>query len=673
MNATQWINFITQLQTYALKYSNSSIPTIYGLDSVHGAVYIYGAAYFPHNTGMAATFNTTLAELAGRITARDTSSAGIPWTFGPVLGIGIHPLWPRIYETFGEDPMVASEFGRAMIRGMQNFTGTMKTAPYATHAQPRQDGDPFLPMAACAKHYFGYSDPKSGKDRTPAWIPHRFMLRYFLPSFAAAFEEGVATVMINSGEVSGTPMHASREYLHDLLRDQIQWEGMAVTDWQDVEKLHFYHHIAATQGDAVNISVYAGIDMSMVPSDYSFPQLLLQLVQSGIVSEERIDESVTRILALKTILGLFANPLPDPKNPNIKLIGSPADRAVSLEAARESVTLLKNDGSLPLRDLHSVLVVGPAGNSLTAQNGGWSIHWGGAVSDKEFPFGTTILGGLRKLLPQNVSVTYSEGCDFSTCSNLTAVVSAARSVSAVIIAVGEAPESETAGDTNDLALSPSQQQLIEALVVLAPRVKVVVVLVEPRPRLLPASISNVSGLLMAYLPSSEGGQAIAEILLGVTNPSGRLPLTYPQFSGDVGVPYYHKFSEVDATQPLFEFGYGLSYTSFAYSALTVQPSTMRMSDTLSISVTVQNTGSVVGKESVLLFLTDLFASITPEVKMLKRFTKVSLAPGEKQLVQFSLVSSDLSFIGLQDTPVVEAGAFTLTVGSLAANFTLVKN
>jgi beta-glucosidase len=657
-NATEWINFITQIQTINMKYSNASIPMLYGIDSIHGATYVYGATFFPHNTGVAATFNTDLAQAAGAINAKDTRTAGLPWLFGPVLGLGVQPLWPRIYETFGEDPYLTSQMGVAIIRGMQGSNISLPTS-----------------VAATAKHYFGYSDPKSGKDRTPAWIPKRFLLQYFVRPFAAAFDAGVSTIMVNSGEINGIPMHASYELLTTLLRDELGFEGVAVSDWQDIEKLNFYHHIASTLEEAVDIGITAGLDMSMVPQDYTFPTILYSLVSSGQINESRIDESVARILKLKVDLGLFQNPFPDPNNPNIATIGSQADREVALNTARESITLLsnKNVNNKPLLPLSTgltkVLVTGPAGNSLVNQNGGWSLHWGGGQDDSQFPFGSTIYSGISTIVGAD-HVSYLPGASFTDVIDLDAVVAAAQSSQVAIVAVGEAPESETLGDTNDLALSPSQMTLIQAIA--ATGTPTVVVLVEPRPRILTTALTNVSALLMAYLPGSEGGQAIAEILFGVVNPSGKLPITYPQFSGDIGVTYYHKYSEIEATSPLFEFGYGLSYTAFTYGPIQLSSSTVNIGQNLTLSVTVTNSGSVAGKEAVLLYVSDVYASITPEVKLLKRFQKSNLlAPGTSQTFTFSLTTLDLSFYGIKDTLVAEPGLFIVQIGTQTANFTLV--
>jgi len=657
LNASQWITLVNAIQTQVMtatpaNISSTAIPMVYGLDSVHGADYVYGATLFPHNTGLAATFNPSLAYQAAAITAKDTRTAGVPWIWAPVLGLGVQPLWPRIYETFGEDPYLVSVMADAVVNGMQN-NGSLSQNTAA---------------AACIKHYLGYPAAKSGKDRTPAWIPDRFLFRYFVPPFQAGVDAGAASLMINSGEINGVPVHASREYLTDLLRNDLFFEGVAVTDWQDIEKLYFYHHVAASQRDAVRMAIDAGVDMSMVPEDYSFPLLLLDLVQSGEISEARIDYSVTRILNFKYDLGLFTNPYADPNNPNINTIGSQQDRQVSLNAARESITLLKNNGILPLStSIRNVLITGPSGNSITNQNGGWSIFWQGATSDNQFPYGTTIYEGVQQVVSGATTVNYFQGADFDQVTNIQAAVTAAQNADACIVAVGEAPESETPGDTNDLTLSAPQLQLISAIS--ATGCPVILVLIEPRPRILGAAATNASAILMAYLPATEGGQAIAEILFGVVNPSGKLPLTYPQFTGDIGVQYYKKYS--DTTSPLYTFGDGLSYTTWQYSNLVLSNTQITLGSNIGASVTVRNSGSVAGKETVLLYLSDFYASITPEVKMLKRFQKVSLNPGQQTTVSFTLTPDDMSFIDLFNLPRIEPGVFGVSVGNLSANFTVV--
>ncbi|KYR01502.1 beta glucosidase [Tieghemostelium lacteum] len=663
-NVSNWLSILQTIQQITIESSPNQIPMIYGLDSVHGANYVQGATLFPHNTGVAATFNPQYAHDVGRVAAKDTSAVGIPWVFAPVLGLGVQPLWSRMYETFGEDPYLVSLMGASAVQGIQGNNNT-------------EDGYLSRPSAVCtAKHYFGYSDPVAGKDRTPAWIPERMLRRYFLPTFKAALDAGAGTIMINSGEVNGVPMHASHKYLTSVLRDELDFEGVAVTDWQDIEKLHYYHKIAASETEAVVMALDAGIDMSMVPLDVSFPNILLKLVQDGVIPESRLDKSVKRILNLKYSLGLFEQPYPEPSNQYLDTIGSLEDRETAANMVEESITLLQNTNSfLPLNpsNIKNILVTGPSSNSLRNQNGGWSIHWQGAVSDDEFPFGTTILSGIQQVLNEtSAQVTYELGCEIGTPFNqsqIDASVQAASQADVVVLVIGELPEAEIPGDTNDLAMDPNEVALLTQL--LATGTPVVLILVEPRPRILsPALVAQCSAVLMAYLPGSEGGKPIANILFGNVNPSGRLPFTYPSTTGDIGVYYYHKNANTNVTFPLFEFGHGLSYTTFDYTniacnATMVSPNnyTAALGDYVTFAVDLQNNGTLPGKEAALLYLSDVYASITPEVKMLRGVQKVSLTPGESTTLEFSLSPYDFSFIGLDDKITMESGEFIITIGS----------
>ncbi|EGC34619.1 beta glucosidase [Dictyostelium purpureum] len=667
INSSQWLNIINNIQKITIESSPNSIPMIYGLDSVHGANYVHKATLFPHNTGLAATFNTVHSTAAAVVTAKDTSAVGIPWVFAPVLGIGVQPLWPRIYETFGEDPYVASMMGAAAVRGFQggnnSFDNPIKT-PSAV---------------ATAKHYFGYSDPTSGKDRTAAWLPERMLRRYFLPSFAEAITgAGAGTIMINSGEVNGVPMHTSYKYLTEVLRNELRFEGVAVTDWQDIEKLVFFHHTAGTMEEAIMQALDAGIDMSMVPLDLSFPIILNELVEAGQVPEERLDISVRRILNLKYALGLFENPYPNPNAAIVDTIGQVEDRENAAAAVEESITLLQNKNNiLPLNTeaYKNILLTGPSAHSIKNLNGGWSVHWQGAYEDSEFPFGTSILTGLQDVLNNtDVNIEYQIGTEIGVALNQSSIdcaVAAARQADVVVMVIGELPEAETPGDIDDLTMDANEILLLES--VLATKTPVVLILVEARPRILPpALVYNCSAVLMAYLPGSEGGKPIANILMGNVNPSGRLPLTYPGYTGDIGVPYYHKYSEIGVTSPLFQFGEGLSYTIFNYTNLQLnaipisgQPGNYSgsLGSTYTVTVTVTNNGAMAGKDSVLLYLSDLWAQVTPEVKMLRGFQKVDLAPQESTTIEFTLSPYDFSFIGIDNKITLESGQFVIAIGN----------
>ena len=652
--STQWASFLTNIYNLAASYTNNSIPLIYGLDSVHGANYIYGATMFPHNTGIAATFNSTAAHVVGKIAAKDTRASGIPWVFAPVTGVGVNPLWSRLYETFGEDPFLTGVMATEAIKGIEH-NGVINTQ---------------FSGVSSIKHYLGYPAPKSGKDRTVAWMGQRQLLKYFAPPFARAINDSVPrTLMVNSGAINNIPVHSDREILTTLLRDKMGFGGVIVTDWQDIEKLVFFHHLVPDNNEAIYLAIQAGIDMSMVPSDYSFGDGLYQLVTSGRIPESRIDESVERILQLKEDLGLFG-PNYFPTNQTlIDSVGS--DWEASIEIARQSITLLKNQNQvLPITYAPAkILVTGPAGNSLSVLAGGWSIHWQGA-EDYEFPYGTTIYEGISQFAAPNTEVVWNQGVNFTNVIDIQSVVNDASTSNLIVLCLGEAAEAETPGDINDLSLSAPQIQLYTALENLG--IPIVLVLVEARPRIL-GPAANSDAILMAYLPSPIGGQVIAEILFGVISPSGRLPITYPQFTGDVGVNYYHLYS--DSTSPLYQFGDGLSYTTFSYSNLHLQSPTWNINTTSSFSVsfTVTNTGPVTSDESILLFVSDDYCTVSPEVKMLRKFTRDTFAPNQSFGYTFSLTAEDVTFINRELNPAIEAGTFTVTVGTLSGNFNLVVN
>ncbi|GAM27860.1 hypothetical protein SAMD00019534_110360 [Acytostelium subglobosum LB1] len=656
MNATNWIEALTIIQNYTLKNSPSKVPMIYGMDSVHGANYIHMGTMFPH---------------ANAVSAKDSSAVGFHWIFAPVLGVGVQPLWSRTYETFGEDPYVASIMGAASVTGFQGgqnpFTGRVLT-PY---------------VASCMKHYLGYSDPVNGKDRTPAWIPERMLRRYFLPSFAAAVDAGASSAMINSGEVNGVPMHASEKYVNGVLRGELAFDGLIVTDWQDIEKLVEFHHLTSSMAEAIIYALNAGIDMSMVPDDFSFPTILFQLVQDGVVPESRIDESVTRILNLKYAIGLFDEPYPDPSNPYLNTIGQLEDRELAASIVEESITLLQNlNEALPLNpsEIQNILVTGPSADSLPNQCGGWSVHWQGPVNNAEVPYGTTVLGGIQQALNQtSAKVVYEQGTQFGVINQgmIDAAVAAAKQADAVVVVMGEQPEAETPGDIYDLSIDPASLALLEAIVSNV-NVPVILVLFEARPRVLPPSlVAKIDGVLMGYLPGPQAGKPIADIIFGDVNPSGRLPITYPATTGDIS-PYYYKYSLYGFHDPLFDFGTGLSYTSFTYSNLVANLTTdgtntfnATIGQYVAINVTVTNTGKMSGKDTVLLFLSDLYASVTPEIRMLRGVDKVDLNPGDSINVQFILAPLDFSFIGQDNRPTIEPGQFTIAIGQLSIDINLI--
>jgi beta-glucosidase len=569
-----------------------------------------------------------------------------------VLDAGRQPLWSRLWETFGEDTYLARVMGIATVRG---YEGIDVSSPVS--------------VVASLKHYVGYSYPTAGFDRSPALIPENTLREYFLPNFAEAVNAGAHTVMVNSSEVNGIPGHANGHLLKNVLRGELGFQGLVVSDWMDIKKLVSVHHVAADEKEATRISVLAGVDMSMVPSDYSFSDLLLALVQEGKVPVSRIDEAVRRILILKYQLGLFDDPLRGMESKAV--IGSAESRRVSLEAARESITLLKNDDhALPLAKTAHILVTGPDADSLVPLNNGWSYTWQG---DRESAYPkdhATILKAIQEKIGGD-RVTFVPGAAFDREIDIAKAVAAASKADAVVICIGEWAYAETPGNIADLTLPAAQLSLVRRI--LETKKPVILVLTEGRPRIIREIADGAKAIVMAYNPSNEGGQAIADILFGDVNPSGKLPITYPRWPNRLAT-YDYKVFEGDGgagkvlSMPQFEFGFGLSYTNFAYSDLHVSPATASGTQAIHVDVTVKNTGDREGKEVVQVYMNERVASVTPPLKRLKRFAKVSLKPGETRRVSFELTPDDLSFIGLENKRVLEPGVFDVKIGGLAQSF-----
>ena len=669
LTVDRWHEIIGQIQD-AAKKTRLGIPVIYGIDSIHGANYVQGATLFPQEIGMAATYNPELMRRAAEITAIETRAAGIPWSFSPVLDLGRNALWPRFWETFGEDPYLAKVMGVAFVRGLEG-------------ADVASDDS----VASSLKHYMGYSFPLTGRDRTPAWIPENYLREYFLPTFETAVKAGARTIMINSGEINGVPGHVNKQILTDILRTELGFKGFVVSDWEDIKKLVTMWRIAGTEKEATRMSVMAGIDMSMVPLDYSFADHLIALVKEGAVPQTRIDEAVRRILRVKFELGLFEKPGP---NAALKAkFARPEYRQVALEAARESMTLLKNSNNiLPLAKTTKVLVTGPTSDSLISLNNGWTYVWQGseealypkdrhtirkAIEDKIGAANVTFVQGTRITRAPNTT-SNNNPTDKEEEVDIAAAVRAAQNVDVIVLALGEGSYCETPGNITDLTIGEPQIKLAEALK--ATGKPIVMVLVEGRPRIINRIADSASAILMAYNPSNEGGTAVADVLFGDVNPSGKLPFTYPRTPNGL-INYDHKPFETQNTsfgnlafRPQFEFGEGLSYTTFAYSDLRLGKQTISASEELPVSVTVTNTGKRAGKEAVLLYVSDLVASISPPNRRLRRFAKVSLDPGQSRTLTFKLRRDDLSFIGADNKPVVEPGEFDVKVGGLSQKFTL---
>ena len=652
LSAEKWHEIIRAIQAEAKK-SRLQIPVLYGIDTIHGPNYIVGGTLFPQPLAMAATWNPELMLRGSQIAAAETRKAGIPWTFSPVLDAGRQPLWARLWETFGEDTYLATVMGVATVRG---YEGSDLSSPVS--------------VSASLKHYVGYSYPTTGGDRTPALIPENTLREYFLPTFAAAVKAGAHTVMVNSGEVNGIPGHANGYLLKDVLRGQLGLQGFVVSDWMDIKKLVGVHHVAANEKEATRVAVLAGIDMSMVPSDYSFSDLLLQLAQEGKVPTSRIDEAVRRILTVKYQMGLFDDPLRGMDSKTA--IGSPESRQASLEAARESITLLKNDNrTLPLAKTAHILVTGPDADSLIPLNNGWSYTWQGDRASAYPKDHATILKAIQEKIGA-ANVTYVPGTTYNKEVDIAKAAEAASKADAVVICLGEWAYAETPGNIPDLTLPDAQ--LFLALKIMETKKPVVLVLTEGRPRVISRIAEPAKAIVMAYNPGNEGGQALADILFGDVNPSGKLPITYPR-SPDRLFTYDHKTFEGEnggenkaMAAPQFEFGSGLSYTTFSYSDLRVAPATASGNQNVRVDVALKNTGGRAGKEVVQLYLNEHFASVTLPLKRLKRFAKVSLQPGESSQLTFELTRDDLSFIGADNKSIVEPGVFDVRIGGLQQTF-----
>ena len=645
-----WREIIRQIQEVAMNEKPTGIPVIYGIDTIHGANYTLGSTLFPQQIAIAATWDTQFAKRGAEVGAYETRASYIPWSFSPVLDIGRDARWPRLWETFGEDVHLATEMGVAMVEGYQGDDA----------ADPHH-------VAATMKHFLGYSLPITGKDRTQAWIPERQLREYVLPTFKAATEAGALTVMINSGEMNGIPVHANKDILTGLLRDEMGFEGIAVSDWEDIIYLQSRHKVAKTHKEAIEMAVNAGVDMSMVPLDLEFPKLLKELVEEGKVPLERIDEAVRRILTVKFKLGLFENPYYEEEGLYDKF-GSEEFAKDSYNAAVEAVTLLKNSNEiLPLSKDSKILVTGPNAHSLTALNGGWSRTWQGTDPQYDTEGKPTILEALRTKLGQS-SVTYVEGTAIDSVINIDEAVAAAKNNDVAVVCIGEAPYTEKPGDLRDLWLPQAQRDLVEAIAETG--TPVVMVLIEGRPRIVSDIEPKTEAVLMGYLPGDEGGNAIADILLGDANPSGKLPITYPRYPNDL-VTYDHNYTDqvdtnfgTDAFNPQWEFGHGLSYTSFEYSNMQLKNSEFDSTGQTTVSIDVTNTGDRSGKEVVQLYVSDLVASITPAVKRLRSFDKIQLDPGETKTVTFTLHPEDLAFVGKDNEWITEAGEFALHIGPI---------
>ncbi len=649
----EWHRIVDTIQSVTLRLEKHKVPSLYCIDAVHGTNYTKGSALFPHNLAMAATRNPDLATAGGRITAMEMRASGIRYNFSPVLDVGRQPLWPRFAETFGEDVYLVKTMGAATIKGYEGTDLKSTTS-----------------VAACMKHYLGYAVPASGKDRAPAYISDIQLREYFLPPFQEAVQTGTRTLMVNSAEINGIPVHANRYLLTDLLRNELGFKGVVISDWEDVKKLYERHKTAESYKEAVYQSVTAGIDLCIVPVDYNFTQYLIQLVKEGRISEQRIDRSVKRILMLKKELGLFDVPFVEPSA--IVQFGKPEYRTTSLEAAREAITLLKNEKNvLPLAKNKKILVIGPTADSKTSLCGAWSYTWQGKDPAYFDVRDLTVLAAIREK-----TAGAAGEVKFATVKEFESNTALAKKADYIVVCAGEDSYAETPGNINSLELPDDQQRLV-ALLAKSGK-PVIMVLIEGRPRIVREIEPLCKGIVMAYWPGPQGGRAIADILFGDVNPSGKLPFTYPRNTGDI-IAYDHKlldeavekvdpYSYTLEFNPQWQFGFGLSYTSFAYSNLTLSTDTLRGNAVLKISVTVKNTGARAGKEAVELYSKDLFASITPSVKRLRKFTKITLEPGASQQVMFELTAADVAFVNNELKWITEKGEFEVMVAGLKKSF-----
>lgn len=668
----KWYSIISQIQELAMEETRLGVPVLYGVDQIHGGTYTDGATMFPQQIGQAASRNRDLVRRGAEITAYETRASSIPWTFSPVLDLGIDPRFSRQFETFGEDPYLASELGVAMINGYEGPDNTI--------------GDPEH-IASTMKHFLGYQVPVSGKDRTPAVISPTALREYHLPPFKAAVDAGARTLMVNSGIINGVPVHANHDLLTKLLKEELGFEGLVVTDWADIENLHRRDRIAATDKEAIMLAINAGIDMSMIPYQYeTFTNGLVELVKEGKVSEERINDAVRRILRVKYALNLFDKPVTNPKN--YPEFGSEEFEQAAYNMAAESITLLKNkDNILPLSKDMDVLVVGPNANSMRTLNGAWSYSWQGEKTEEFAGEYNTILEAVQKEIGEE-NVTYVPGVSYKMdgkyweeyADRMEEAVAAAAKADVVLLALGENTSTEKPGDLNDLYLSDLQTELAQKLA--ATGKPVVLVLNEGRPRIISRFEPEMEAIVQAYQPGNYGGDALVDILFGDVNPSGILPYNYPRYPNSL-VPYIHTPSEEQKKSegvydyeadynPQFPFGHGLSYTTFEYSNLRLDKEELSKEGELTVSVDVANTGDREGKETVELYTSDLYASsVTPDVKRLRRFEKISLKPGESRVVTFTLTPDDLAYTDRNGEKLIEAGEFDVLIDDLSKRFTLV--
>ena len=660
-----WAYIIKTIQDRAIK--ETGVPVLFGIDAIHGTNYTAGATLFPQGVGMGATFNTALMEEGSRISAYETRASNIPYTFAPTMDLIRDQRWSRHWESYSEDTYLTAQMALASLKG---FQGDDYNNIGKNH------------VAVSLKHYMGYGVPVSGKDRTPAIISESDLREKFFEPFRRAIEAGALSVMINSGHINGVSTHADHRLLTEWVKEDLNYDGVLITDWNDVENLAFRDHIASDFKDAIRISINAGIDLVMVPYNKNFCNDLIALVKEGKVKQERIDDAVRRVLRMKFRLGLFEKPYWD--KAEYPEFGSAAHEAEAKKAADESITLLKNENNiLPIKQGARILVTGPNANSMRTLNGGWSYSWQGEKTELFAEKYNTIFEALKNKFGEG-KVKYVPGVEYKMDGQyfeenppqIGAAISAASGVDYIVLCVGENSYCETPGNLDELTLSENQTALAKAL--LKTGKPVILVLNEGRPRLIRSIEPETKAVIQLYLPGNYGADALADILTGEVNPSGKLPYTYPKFEQGL-ITYDHKPSQnIEGkmegaydygaqTSVQYPFGFGLSYTTFEYTNLAVDKKEFKSGDSIQISIDVKNTGNVAGKESVLLFSSDLVASVTPDVRRLRAFDKVMLNPGETKTVKLKLAANDLAFVNELGKWTLEAGDFRLQAGNLTDN------
>lgn len=662
--AKQWEKYIAQIQKISMK--RIGIPCVFGLDQNHGSTYTQGGTLFPQNINVAATFNREIARRSAEATAYETRAVSVPWTYSPTVDLGRDARWPRIWENFGEDCYLSSEMGKAMVYGFQG--------------EDPNNIDQYH-IATSMKHFMGYGVPWTGKDRTPAYIsPADLREKHFAP-FLAGLQAGALTVMVNSASVNGVPMHANKEFLTGWLKEETGWDGVLITDWADINNLYTREMVAKDKKDALRIAINAGIDMIMEPYSCDACGYLVELVKEGKIPMSRIDDACRRVLRMKYRLDLFKNPTQKLKN--YPKFGGEEFAKLALEGATESMVLLKNEGNiLPLQHGKKILLTGPNANQMRCLNGGWSYTWQGHRADEFAGKYNTIYEAFcneygKENVILNQGVTYNEKGKYweENEPQIQEAVAAAKDADVIVACIGENSYTETPGNLTDLWLSENQRNLVKALAQTGK--PVILVLNEGRPRLIADIEPLAQGIINILIPGNMGGDALANLVSGKSNFSGKMPYTYPKEINSLANYDFKKSEEVGTMEGAYDynakitqqwgFGYGLSYTSYKYSNLKVSLSDFRHGDIIKVSVDVKNTGKVAGKESVLLFSSDLIASIVPDGRRLRAFDKVELQPGETKTMTFELKADDLAFVGWNGKWRLEEGDFKLMIADQSAD------